>query len=402
MSRLLSVVSGVLAVGATCVMPIPFANNTAFAASAQNSSLESQWAAYQSSSSSDNQKVEDTAELYLELPLLNQYNQSLTLPDFLMVGSTPINKYEDGRLTYFFDGEKDMGNNWVTSFNYTATVNSVAVSGNNAAITVTPTATETVEGVSTPSPVNYPFVPHTLELVKVNGQWLISADHFSDEFLKTFGKTPNWKTMIANLPSEAATQNSVKTGYVPLVNKNIGSGATVVSNGDPRLSQATTPTSPSTNTIQPNRVPGGGNGGTFYGESVYDVQYYGGTFTDNTNSTDTTSYNSNFVIFTGNDCTNFVSQVQWYGTGAATNSSTYINAHGLPMTPSGTYPWDADSGGATAAWDNVFTYISDGVANYNSNYIGPQLSAESAIRRNTAEHHSLLRFDGNTNKLISD
>ena len=354
-----------------CLTPAFSQGNKAFASSSPQSTVVSTWKAYQQSSVSDVQKVENTAELYLELPLLNQYNESLTLPDFLMTPGTAINKYEDGRLSYFFDGEQSTGNDWVTSFNYTPTVNSVSVSGNSATIVITPSATETVQGVSTPTPLEYPFAQHTLTLQKSNGQWLVSSDQFSDEFLQTYGSNPNWQSMITSLPSAVKTQSAATTVITPLVNKNIGSGATVVSNGDPRLSSS----SSSSSLIQPNRT--GGGTGTFYGESLNDVQYYASTYSDNTDGFDSTPYNTLFVNLNPNDCANFLSQVQWYGTGVASNTATSITKHSLPMTPTGTHPWYADASSAQAAWNNVFTYIADGQANYANNLLGPQLQAES-------------------------
>ncbi|WP_157068492.1 hypothetical protein, partial [Alicyclobacillus sendaiensis] len=81
-----------------------------------------QWWQEQHSSASTLDKVLYTSELYVEMPLVNQYTRQLTLPDFLMVQGTPSQKYADGRTRLFYLSWKLWGNAWIHDFHYQPTI----------------------------------------------------------------------------------------------------------------------------------------------------------------------------------------------------------------------------------------------------------------------------------------
>lgn len=117
---------------------------------------------------------------------------------------------------------------------------------------------------------------------------------------------------------------------------------------------------------------------TYTAPNRSNIVWYGKTFTDDTGTSSSTYYNSNFANFnsSGGDCQNFVSQAIWYGFGGQ-NNSTAINNHYSPMidlNQSGTHDWWADKTTTDSDWmwtgvDYFKAYIID---NYNYDKYGVQ------------------------------
>lgn len=167
-----------------------------------------QWWQEQHSSASTLEKVLYTSELYVEMPLVNQYTRQLTLPDFLMVQGTPSQKYADGRMTVFYVSWKSWGDAWIHDFHYHPTILRCTLWRHKATVSILPAATEHM----TASPAvlaNFPGVVHRLTLQQdATGAWKVADDDYTDEFKQDVGSNVDWKKLIESLPGDIAREKS--------------------------------------------------------------------------------------------------------------------------------------------------------------------------------------------------
>jgi hypothetical protein len=274
--------------------------------------VQQAWTAFQQSSATPTQKVEETAEVYLELPLLTGQNRVLFSPAFLMEPHTTTSSYAIGVARAFYQSWKDW-NGWILSYNYTPQVLSASVSGDTATVTILPSATETmISGPSTP--VMYPATQHTLTLAYQGGVWLVAGDSYSNELTSVYGPSTNWDNVVshtattdnAEIQSLSASRPQSPT-MAPLTN--CGSQPCVVY-------------------YQPNRSVG----------VSYAEQY-------------ALTYNPLFKSYAPDDCADFVSQSIWAEFGGV-NTATAINSHEYPMRDNvGGTNWWADAYGTDTDWD---------------------------------------------------